>query len=129
MLVIDPAGNGSGRLPAGEHCSPLRFALSLMPARQRQTAHQRNAQRQSQRDLEGLAAFAGEKLLLALQKVVGRVVDARAWHPKRKDARQQKIVTGALWRMAKNRAQPVSGSVATSVAIAGLNANSSTPKM
>ena len=41
----------------------------------------------------------------------------------------RKTVTGALWRMAKNRAQPVSGSVATSVAIAGLNANSSTPKM
>ena len=60
-----------------------------MPARQRQTAHQRNAQRKGQRDLEGLAAFAGEKLLLALQKVVGRVVDARARH-KRKDARQQK---------------------------------------
>ena len=41
----------------------------------------------------------------------------------------RKIVTGALWRMAKNRAQPVNGSVATSVAIAGLKANSSTPKM
>ncbi len=67
MLVIDPAGQRQRQEPAGEHCSPLRFALSLMPARQRQTAHQRNAQRQGQSDLEGLAAFAGEKLLLALQ--------------------------------------------------------------
>ena len=99
-----------------------------MPARQRQTAHQRNAQRQGQRDLEGLAAFAGEKLLFALQKVVGRVVDA-APGTSGKMPGSRKIVTGALWRMAKNRAQPVSGSVATSVAIAGLNANSSTQKM
>ena len=41
----------------------------------------------------------------------------------------RKIVTGALCRMAKNRAQPVSGSVATSVAMAGLMPSSSTPRM
>lgn len=99
-----------------------------MPARQRQAAYQRNAQGQRQGNLERLAAFAGKQFLLALQKVVGRVVDARAGH-KREDTRQQKIVTGALCVMEKNRAHPVSGRVATSVAMAGLMPSSSTPKM
>jgi len=59
-----------------------------MAAGQRDAAYQRNAQRQRQSNLESLAALAGKKLLLALQKVVGRVVDTGTRH-QREDTRQQ----------------------------------------
>lgn len=90
MLVIDPAGQRQRQAACGR--ALLAPTICAFPHAQHGGGRLHTSampQRQGQSDLEGLAAFAGEKLLLALQRVVGRVVDARARH-KRKDARQQK---------------------------------------
>ena len=60
-----------------------------MARRQRDAEHQRDAHGQCHRDLEGADAVGQRQCVVALNEIVGRVVDACTRH-QREDARQQK---------------------------------------